>query len=271
MKQYLFFLLLPIVIFAQDNTYLDMKAKASSDGKIVTAKLKLQSPMINLEVARKHNVEANFVSHLTAVVEGQTVLDIDLSKSLFLRPKPVMKYKFKDVNQADTIKYIIVNNKGETKEHLFEIKREHKCQEAKKEYKDVKTSVATSRKTNPLVWEAKNSSEAIKELYGTMENPIKNRINVTMPKTIDCDWAIPVHITSDVDLESLALFIDVDTIESSTLAIFSISPFSIIDYKLNVTMRGKQYTLTAIGKDRDGNFYKTTNTGSLPITSDACL
>jgi len=267
----LFLISTHLTLFAQDNSHLDMKAKANSDGKVVSAKLQLQSPMINFEVAKRHNAEANFISHLTAVVENQIVLDIDISKSSFLLPKPVIKYKFKDINQANAIRYIVTNNKGETKEHVFEIKRENKLQEDKKQFKDPKTSVINLKETNPLVWEAKNSKEAIKELYGSIEDPITDKINLIMPKSIDCDWAIPVNISSDVDLESLALFIDIDTTEASTLAIFSISPFSIVDYKLLIHMRGKEYTLTAIGKDRNGNFYKVTNKGSLPITSDACL
>ena len=275
MKQYLLFLLIPIVIFAQDNSYLDMKAKAKSDGKIVSAKLKLQSPMINFQVAKKHNLKANYIAHLTAVVKNQIVLDIDMSKSRFFRRKPVIKYKFKDIHQANAVRYIVTNNNGEKKEHIFEIKREFKLEEDKKTFKDSILPINNIRETDQLAWEAKNSKEAIKELYGLIENPIMNKLNLIMPKRIDCDWSIPLHISSNVDLKSLALFIDVDaysdTIEGSVVAIFSISSLSIIDYKLNITMRGKQYTLIAIGKDRDGNFYKVSNKGSLPITSDACL
>ena len=275
MKQYLLFLLIPIIISAQDNSYLDMKAKAKSDGKVVSAKLQLQSPMINFEVAKRHNVEANFISHLTAIVENHIVLDMDMLKTQFLHPKPVIKYKFKDINRTNAIRYIVTDNKGETKEHVFEIKREHKLKENEKQFKDSKTSVVNLKKTNPLIWEAKNNKEAIKELYGLIENPIMNKINLIMPKRVDCDWSIPIEISSDVDLESLALFIDIDTyadtIESSIVTIFSISPFSIIDYKLNITMRGKQYTLIAIGKDKNGKFYKVINKGDLPKTSDACL
>lgn len=267
MKQYLLFLLLSVITFAQDNSYLDIRAKAHSDGKIVKAKLQLQSPMIHFGVGKNSQIEENFISHITAVVENQIVLDV--STNLFLVSKPRIDYKFKDINQANTIKYIITNNKGEKKEHFFEIKREYKLPLNKKQLEDSETSIINFRETNPLVWESKNSKEAIKELYGSIENPIKNKINLIMPKRIDCAWSIPVKVSSDVDLESLAIVID--TVRGSTLAIFSISPFSIIDYELNINMRGEQYTLIVVGKDRNGNFYKETNKGSLPLTSDACL
>jgi len=275
MKRYLLFLFIPIIIFAQDSSYLDMKAKAKSDGKVVSAKLKLQSPMINFKVAKRHNLEANFISHLTAVVDNHVVLDMDMLKTQFLHPKPVIKYKFKDIHQANAVRYIVTNNNGEKKEHVFEIKREFKLEEDKKTFKDSILPINNIRETNQLAWEAENSKEAIKELYGLIENPIMNKINLIMPKRIDCDWSIPITISSDVDLESLALFIDIDTYadttEGSPVVIFSISPFSIIDYKLNITMRGKQYTLIAIGKDRNGKFYQVINKGDLPKTSDACL
>jgi len=275
MKQILLFLFIPIILFSQQNLSFDMKAKAKSDGKVVSAKLRLQSPMINFEVAKKYNREVNFISHLTAIVENDIVLDIDMSKSQFIHPKPVIKYKFKDVHQADEIRYILTNNNGEVKEHLFKIKRDVKSQENKKTFKGSLTSDSNFKKTELLYLEANNSQEAIMELYGLIEKPIMNKINLIMPKRIDCAWSIPMTISTDVDLESLALFIDVETyantIQGSPLAIFSISPISIIDYTFNITMWGKKYTLTVIGKGRDGRFYKVINRGSLPKTSDACL
>lgn len=268
MKQYLLFLLITVVIFAQDNSHLDMRAKAKSDGTLVKAKLQLYNPMIDFEAAKNYKMEANFITHITAIVENEIVLDI--STSPFFVNNPVIKYKFKDVNQANAIKYIITNNKGEKKEHFFEIKREYKLLLEKKQFKGSKTSVINFREKHPLVWEAKNSQEAIKDLYGSVENPIMNKINLIMPKRINCGWSIPVRITSDVDLKSLAIFISTDK-AVSPLAIFSISPFSLIDYRFNIKIRGKQYSLITIGKDRNGNFYKVTNKGSLPYTDDGCL
>jgi hypothetical protein len=249
-----------------------MKAKASSDGTIVKAKFVLKNPMITLEQAKHSKIEANFISHVTATVENNIVLDI--STSPYLSRNPIIKYKFKDLNQSNDINYILTDNKGKQKEHFSEITREYNLPREKKQLRYLNTSVVNFRETNPLAWKAKSSQEAIKALYGSVENPIKNKINLIMPEDTDsvesdCGLSIPVKISSNIDLESLAIFID--KIEGSTLAVFSISPFSIIDYELRVKIGGKQYTLIVIGKDRDGKFYKVTNKGRLPLTYDGCL
>lgn len=271
-KQYLLFLLIPIVICAQDNSYLDMKAKANSDGTIVKAKFALKNPMITLEQAKHSKIEANFISHVTATVENNIVLDI--STSPYLSRDPVIKYKFKDLNQSNAINYILTNNKGKQKEHFFEIKREYKLPREKIQLKHLNTSVVNFRKTNPLAWKAKSSEEAIKALYGSVENPIKDKINLIMPedsnpRESDCGLKVPVKISSNIDLESLAIFID--NIGGSTVAVISIPPVSIIDYELRVKIRGQQYTLIVIGKDREGRFYQETHKGRLPSSYDECL
>ena len=272
MKQYILFLLIPVVISAQGNSDLDIKAKANSDGTIVKAKFILKNPMITLEQAKHSKIEVNFISHVTATVENNIVLDI--STSPYLSRNPIIKYKFKDLNQSNDINYILTDNKGKQKEHFSEIKRKHNLSREKKQLRHSNTSVVNFRKTNPLAWTASNSKEAIKELYGLVENPIKNKINLLMPedsnpRESDCGLKVPVKFSSKIDLESLAIFID--NIEGSTVAVISIPPFSIIDYELRVKIRGEQYTLIIIGKDREGRFYKATHKGHLPSSYDACL
>ena len=272
MKQYLLFLLIPIIVFAQDNVNLNMRAKANSDGAIVKAKFELKNKMISFRTAQYQGIDVDFISHITATVENNVVLDI--STSPFLSRTPVIKFKFKDVKQSNAIRYNLTNIKGKEKEHIFEIKRKHKLALEHKPFTNLNTSVVDFRKTNPLAWKASNSKEAIKELYGLIENPIEGKISLIMPedsnpRETDCGLHVPIKISSKIDLESLAIFID--EIDGSTLAVFSISPLSIVDYKLSAKIGGEQYTLTLIGKDRSGKFYKETNKGKLPLTYDACL
>ncbi len=265
MKLYILFLLIPIVIFAQDNAYLDMKAKANSDGTIVKVKFKLNNPMITFYAAKHHGIEANFISHITATVDNEIVLDMSISS--YLPRDPFIKYKFKDINQASSIKYTLTDNKDRKKEHSFAIQRKEKISLEQKKIKHSNSSVIDFRKTNPLAWKATNLNEAIKELYGSVEKPIKGEINLTVERT-ECYF--PVEISSKANLESLALFIDTGKL-ALPLAVFSISPFSIIDYKILLKRPVEDYTLVVIGKDRDGKFYKVTKKGHLHSTGDACL
>ena len=265
MKQYLLFLLIPIIVFAQDNANLDMRAKANSDGAIVNAKFELKNQMISFRTARHHGIEADFISHITAIVENKIVLDMSISP--YLRRSPVIKYKFKDIHQASSIKYTITDIQDRQKEHVFEIKRNQKTLLEQKGIKYSDSIIIDFRKTNPLAWNATNINKAIKELYGSVENPIKSKVNLFLPES-ECSF--PIEISSNIDLESLAVIIETGGIVSP-LAVFSISPYSIIDYKVNARRPYKDYTLVVIGKDREGKFYKETKKGYLHGTGDSCL
>jgi len=264
------FLLFPILIFATDTKYLYMKSKASSDNKVVKVKFGIKSPMLGYEYyGKRRNLEENFISHITAKVENRIVLD--MSTGPYLREDPVIKYKFKDVSHSNKIDYIITDNKGYQKEYSFDIKRNNltQIQLTKKMIPSQKDSITDYRKLKPKAWASLTIEEAVTELYGLVKNPIEDKVSLSGPEKNFCDRDIPIHISSDVDLESLAIF--TDKIEQPTVAVFSISSISIIDISLSIKMYKSctDYSVLVIGKDRDGKFYKTSTKGRIAC-ADGC-
>jgi len=264
---YIFLLLTPILVVAEENRNFIMLGKARSDGEIVKAKGLFKSLMIGHQQAISHNREESFISHITAKIKNKIILDVSTSPSLGSNPK--IKYKFKDIGHPKSIEYIITDNKSNTKELSFDIKRKCsiKSKKEKVEYLNNYQSV-NFRKTNPKAWKARTYKEAVNELYGLIESPIKNKINIESPDSIVCP-DFYVSISSNEDLESIAIF--VLELSHPTIAVFSIPPNSIIDYQIKTQVKYPKYSYIVIGKGRNGKFYKTMKTGKVERFSDACL
>ena len=111
------------------------------------------------------------------------------------------------------------------------------------------------RATKPKAWEAEKSVDAIKALYGN-GGLKKGGIKFKAPKLAENGGSIPIKITSDLDLESVALFQDANP--RSLTVVFSVPKDGIIDYDIRIKMR-QTAVVTVIGKER--------GTGALHVAS----
>lgn len=262
-------LLLSNSVLAKEGNKPRVRAKIYSNNKTVEAKFMIKSPMIGQEYyeyySRKHNLQEDFISHITVKYGSKIILDI--STSPYVSKNPVIEHKFKDNNLSKSVEYFITDNKGRWSQSSFVIhdnKRHHHSAKTSNRTKTfLPDTIVDYKKLKPKAWGLLSVEKAIFELYGVVKNPIKNKINLSSIQHHYCEQRIPVHIKSDIDLESFAIFSD--QIEKPTIAVFSISKDSLIDIKIRVKIYKvcQNHTIIVVAKDRNGNFYKTSSKGQI--------
>ncbi|HIP28152.1 MAG TPA: thiosulfate oxidation carrier complex protein SoxZ [Sulfurovum sp.] len=87
-----------------------MKIKAKEKDGVVKAKVAISHDMLTYMQAEKKGLEANFISHITAMVGDKVVYDI--STSQFLSKNPLVKFSFKG-KKGEELKIIYTQLKGE--------------------------------------------------------------------------------------------------------------------------------------------------------------
>jgi len=100
-----------------------MKIKAKIKGNIVKVKALAKHPMITYDQAKKktgNSQDANFITQLTASVNGKLVYEV--STSQFLSKNPIFKFKFKGAKKGDVLTMTWVDKKGHTKTSKTKIK-----------------------------------------------------------------------------------------------------------------------------------------------------
>jgi len=204
------------------------------------------------EYTEGKNLYSEYITYVLAIVNNQTIFNLEMSKNF--AENPVIKFKFNSMKNARRIEIITINNNGLKRRQevpIFQSK--------------------TTRITSPVILEESKVKDAVEKLSASAENSIKEKINLIIPEPfISCQSAIPIHITSNIDLESIAIF--TDKTPNPVVAIFSNPSNGIIDYKFNIQIHNEGDSLfTVIGKGRDGKIYKTVKKSVLPRTYDGCL
>jgi sulfur-oxidizing protein SoxZ len=102
-----------------------MKIKAKLKKGVVSVKAMAKHEMWTYDIAEKKTGSrdnANFITHMSATVNGKTVFDA--STSQFLSKNPIFKFKFKaaDFKKGDKIVMTWVDLKGKTKTSKGKIK-----------------------------------------------------------------------------------------------------------------------------------------------------
>ena len=100
-----------------------MKIKAKLKGDIVKVKALAKHDMTTYNQAEKKTGDrnnANFITHISAAVNGKTVFDA--STSQFLSKNPIFKFQFKGAAKGDEISMTWVDKKGNTKTDKSKIK-----------------------------------------------------------------------------------------------------------------------------------------------------
>ena len=93
-----------------------IKVKAKLKGGVVKVKAMAKHAMMTYNMAEKKTGSrdnANFITHLSATVNGETVLD--MSTSQFLSKNPIFKFQFKGIGKkGDKVQMIATDLKGNT-------------------------------------------------------------------------------------------------------------------------------------------------------------
>ena len=112
-------------------------------------------------------------------------------------------------------------------------------------------SATDFRKSNPKTWDAPTSSDAIADMFGS-SRMISGKIKIKAPKLAENGGAVPIGITSKVEVESIALFQDANP--RSAVVVFELGENGVFDIKTKIKMR-KTANVTVVAKGRDGNLY----------------
>jgi sulfur-oxidizing protein SoxZ len=93
-----------------------IKVKAKLKNGVVNVKAMAKHAMMTYNMAEKKTGDrenANFITHLSATVNGETVLD--MSTSQFLSKNPIFKFQFKGIGaKGDKVEMVAVDRKGKT-------------------------------------------------------------------------------------------------------------------------------------------------------------
>ncbi|WP_309499621.1 thiosulfate oxidation carrier complex protein SoxZ [Sulfurovum sp.] len=98
----------------------NMKIKAKLKGDVIDVKAVAKHDMITYDQAKAKGVDANFITHISATVNGKEVYDV--STSQFWSKDPMFKFSFKGAAKGDKVEITWVDLKGNTITESKEIK-----------------------------------------------------------------------------------------------------------------------------------------------------
>jgi sulfur-oxidizing protein SoxZ len=100
-----------------------MKIKSKLKGDIVETKVMASHEMMTYDVAEKktgNREDANFITHITATINGKVVYEA--STSQFLSKNPIFKFSFKGAKAGDVLNVNWVDRKGNKEDEKETIK-----------------------------------------------------------------------------------------------------------------------------------------------------
>ncbi len=100
-----------------------MRIKAKIKGDIINVKALAKHEMTTYDQAARRTGDkenANFITRLTASINGELVYEV--STSQFLSTNPIFKFQFKGASAGDTLKITWIDRKGNTVTDSTEIK-----------------------------------------------------------------------------------------------------------------------------------------------------
>ena len=100
-----------------------MKIKAKVKGNVIKVKALFKHDMTTYDQAKSktgNSDDANFITRITASVNGKLVYEV--STSQFLSKNPILKFQFKGASKGDKLEMTWVDRKGNTKTDVAKIK-----------------------------------------------------------------------------------------------------------------------------------------------------
>jgi sulfur-oxidizing protein SoxY len=108
------------------------------------------------------------------------------------------------------------------------------------------------REAKPKAWEIEKSADAIKEMFGAGELKTTDKIKFTAPKLAENGGSIPISLSTDLDIETIALFQDANP--RAATVVFSVPEGQKVDYSFRIKMR-QTAVVTIVAKAKDGTLY----------------
>lgn len=235
----------------ESNTHAKFMIKSEMDkDTVIHNKYANYCDMSGYHTTESHGY-SEYITSIVATVNRKPVFDVATSPNI--ASNPAFKFQFKNIMDANKIKFNIENNKGLARIIEIPFKSTSVSME-----ENVSAELKTHSEITSKVFEADTVDKAIGEFYGEVNNPIENKIIILTPEVSVSSGSIPVEVKSNIELESLIVLSD--KLLNPTIAIFNISSVGIVDYTFKIRVRDhkvSKHTLIVVGKGKDGKFYKS--------------
>ncbi|NOR55961.1 MAG: hypothetical protein GQ531_07105 [Sulfurovum sp.] len=253
MNPYLLILLYFILSSSLVAEELSIKFKTKLIEDQYSAKVWIRHPMIDEYQAKRKGIKVQYITHLTADIDNKVIYDVWMSP--LISKSPFLKFKFKYFGKHNIINLNVFDNNNILEKRSFKLNSRGKLVKSEK----VKKSISSKTDFSKKIWETSTVDNGIKELYGPYNNEFRKGINVLTSDNVFYERH-PIAIRSNIDLESLAIYAQNYSSESLR-ALFIVPEDGIIDYQLPIKIVGKKCRentdITVVGKDKEGNLYKT--------------
>ena len=225
---------------------INIKLKVKQKKKILNIKMLIHNPMLTVDQAKRLDQPQQYITHVMITLKEQLLLDMTLSPRI--SKNPIFKAKFVYLPRLETKPLVHVqDNIG------FSVtKAANKPHGVDSEPYKVNTSLDYSV-LKPDVWSAKTIDSAIRAFYGDVRfDP--GDFNVVMPKLAANGGSVPMHIESNLALESMLVISEGNS--KKALIAFHIPKGQKpnYDFKIKVKEYG-EHIAVVVAKGRDGKYY----------------
>ena len=228
-----------------------IRLKSKQKGDSLNVKFQFSHPMVSPFEAEKKGINVDYVDHITLKVGERVVFD--MSNHPYLNKNPVIKLKVKNCETDKKLSLILRTNWGITKSKSINIRTGNQpvpddCHVENGEIHDF-------QKSHPEFWKAQTVNQASIKLYGNVTYQ-EGSFEMKMPKLAVGAWSIPIQISSDLNLESMAVLTNGN--DYPAIAVFSVPKGTKVNYYLKIKIKTYgEYFVKVIAKGRDGKFYKS--------------
>lgn len=286
MYKYIFILFLTPIFFTLSAKTNLIKVKAKQEGNVVKVKSLIRSDIRGEEkeiysdsfgkaLPFKKILPVDFIKHIKAIDNNQTVFD--LLTSPYCTSKLKITFTYKKLNTNEKLDFFVIDHKNKTSKLSVKIKNV------------IPVKISTSQPTIVLpkiysseIWKAKTVEEAIKKLYSpsnklqdidllTVTNIIPKEMIDSLEKDtryIQSSSKAILHLKSNIQLKSIAILSNKN--KHSLAALITIPSNAINDYTLAIKTGAGccqgEAIITVVAQDIDGIMYKDVS----PPLREAC-
>jgi len=235
-----------------EEQWLKVRARTKKNKSFIDLRMLFLSNMIGEHEVQKTDIKQDYITNITISTNDKTLYSI--STSSLIAHHPSFFFKISNQLKSNFLEIYTTENNGNQKKGILQIPEEN----------GIRPSIISTKYSLPdnhitlkkEVWEATTPNKAIQSLYGTTKI-IEDKIDLKVPKVVDLiQWSFPVTIKSDIEFESIAVFMDGHL--PSTILIIDIKSKSTTYFKFRVKAPplGQKSNIIVIGQTKDGKLYK---------------
>ena len=208
----------------------------------VKTKIKFKEQFTKVVFLLKSDISEH-ISHIEASVDGNLIYNIYTTQNLSRHS--LFRFKFKNPNNSENLKFIFTNSKKLQRKYEFTNKQVVNMGVDK-----------TKNKINAKVFNATSVQSAIQKYYG-VEKTQEGNFTIVAHDWPQNSTSVPIRIKSNLDLESIMILSDGAT--NPVFSIFTINNHAFIDYEVNYRFRKDgNWKIIVVGKGKNGKLYKST-------------